>query len=118
MGAPFRILCVARDAAPLAEAMTEELCGMGLEGVQVTPAAPCELAPEMLEAAELVLCEEPDILERAMELSAVRAYTLREYLGISEGAELEVPEAARQLCNQIGRELESDPARPGAAARD
>lgn len=118
MGAAFRILVVSRDAGPLAEAMTDDLAGMGLEGVLVTPVAPCELAPELLEAQELVLCSAPDELEQVFALTSVRAYTINEYLGRSEDAMLEPSDAARQLTQQIGRELESDPARPGAAARD
>ena len=163
LGAAFRILCVSRGGAfraPLiAQAMAVELAGMGLEGVQVTAAGlhaalrydpelaealasvgadapdgtPREVTAELLEDAELVLCAAAADLDRVLELTQVRAYTVQDYLGRSDGAEpaLEatcdlhpverggrLAALARHLVEQIGRELESDPARPGAAARD
>lgn len=155
MGAAFRILCVSRAGAlrapAIAQAMAAELAGMGLEGVQVAAAGlhaalrydanlpeppdgtPLEVTAEMLEDAELVLCATAADLDAVMELTSVRAYTVQDYLGRTEGAEpaLEDPcdlhpveragrlaALARHLVEQIGRELESDPARPGAAARD
>lgn len=163
MGAAFRILCVSRGGALRAPMLTAtlatELAGMGLEGVEVVSAGlhtasqfdpalaqglnaigaepptglPREVTPEMLEDAELVLCVGPAELEEVLELTSVRAYTLLDYLGRTEGTEpaldpaadlLPVERAARlealarHLAEQIGRELESDPARPGAAARD
>lgn len=163
MGAAFRILCVSRGGAfraPLiAQAMAAALSGMGLEGVQVVPAglhaalhhepalaealaslggevpegSPRELTAEMLEEAELVLCTGPLELAEVMALTSVRAYTVLDYLGRTDGTEAALEAhcelhpaeragllaaLARHLAEQIGREVESDPARPGAAARD
>ena len=115
MAAAFRVICV---SLPLVEGLSEELAGMGLEGVEVSLLTAAELQRERLEAAELVLCAAPSEVERVLEVAAVRVYTVREYLGIPEEADLDPIDAVRQLTQQIGRELESDPARPGAAARD
>lgn len=111
-------------------ALPEALGSLGLE---VPDGQPREVTAEMLEDAELVLCTGSTELDQVLDLTSVRAYTVLDYLGRNEGTEAALePECdlhpveragrlaalARHLVEQIGRELESDPARPGAAARE
>lgn len=108
--------------------------GEGLSGLGLDPAVPSSgCTPELLETAELVLCIGPTVLDQVMALSSVRAYDLLDYLGRPGGSEPALDTAvamppveragrlqalARAVTEQVGRELESDPARPGAAARE
>lgn len=112
------------------QGLGEALASLGIEGPEGTPR---EVTAELLEDAELVLCAGEGDLDRVMEITSVRAYSILDYLGRTEGTEEALdPESAmhpveragrlnglaRHLVEQVGRELESDPARPGAAARD
>lgn len=136
MPAAFRILIASEEVAlapQLASILEAELEGMGLVGVEAEAVMLQGVTPERVEAAELVLCVGERALQAVGEAGNARAYELLDYLGRTPGTEpaldpaagmlpVERAEAlgalARQLVEQIGRELESDPARPGAASRD
>ena len=124
-----------RSAGLFASACFDPALGDALAALGADPpdGAPREVTADLLEEAELVLCVAQQELEQVLTLTSVRAYTLLDYLGRSEasepaldpGATLSPIERAdrlaalaRHVAEQIGRELESDPARPGAAARD
>jgi hypothetical protein len=108
--------------------------GEGLSGEGIDPPAPASgCTPELLESAELVLCVGPTTLDQVFGMASVRAYELLDYLGRPAGSDpaLDADQPlspveragrlaglARAVAEQVGRELESDPARPGAAARE